>query len=92
MDKTETLTLQCRAHWLLFSNLKMRGVQRVKDAVLQCTTGGRLRCASSGTDASIHTGIVELRQYTLKPEGMKEFVRITAEKADLRNRLLPFLG
>jgi hypothetical protein len=31
-------------------------------------------------------------QYTLKPEGIKEFVQLTQKYADLRNALLPFLG
>ena len=47
---------------------------------------------SAAAGAEQHTGLVELRQYTLKPEGIKEFTRLTAEKVELRKQLLPFLG
>ncbi|KAI7843861.1 hypothetical protein COHA_002412 [Chlorella ohadii] len=44
------------------------------------------------TSAAAHTGLVELRSYQLKPEGIKEFMRLTNEKLELRKSLLPFLG
>jgi hypothetical protein len=36
--------------------------------------------------------LLEVREYTLAPSGMKEYLRITAEHAELRAHLLPFLG
>ena len=37
-------------------------------------------------------GLVELRQYTLKPEGIKEFMALTRKFIETRKQLLPFLG
>jgi hypothetical protein len=37
-------------------------------------------------------GQQEVREYTLKPEGVRDYLRLTAEHADLRKQLLPFLG
>ncbi|GAB4816440.1 hypothetical protein N2152v2_003486 [Parachlorella kessleri] len=37
-------------------------------------------------------GLLELRQYVMKPAGIKEFMRLTKEKLELRTSLLPFLG
>lgn len=42
--------------------------------------------------AGEHTGLVEIRQYVMKPEGIKDFMRLTGEKKELRTSLLPFLG
>lgn len=39
-----------------------------------------------------HGGFVELREYTLHPRGIAPFLKLTTETADLRKRLLPFLG
>ncbi|KAL6755198.1 hypothetical protein V8C86DRAFT_2682474 [Haematococcus lacustris] len=48
-----------------------------------------LRPVSSSTASP---GLIEVREYYLKPEGMAEFVRLAQEFADLRQELLPFLG
>lgn len=48
--------------------------------------------STSAGSAAAHTGLVELRSYQLKPEGIKEFMRLTNETVELRKRLLPFLG
>lgn len=37
-------------------------------------------------------GFVELRQYIMKPEGIKDFLKLTETHVDLRKTLLPFLG
>ena len=39
-----------------------------------------------------HAGFVELREYTLHPQGIKPFIDLTAENVDVRKQLLPFLG
>lgn len=36
--------------------------------------------------------LLEVREYTLAPAGMKDYLAMTAEHAELRSRLLPFLG
>ena len=45
--------------------------------------------ASAG---SHHTGFVEIREYTLKPNGMVNFINLAQETSALRSSLLPFLG
>lgn len=47
------------------------------------------RCIASNVG---HAGLVELREYTLQPSGIREFIQLTTEKAPLRVRLLPLLG
>jgi hypothetical protein len=37
-------------------------------------------------------GIIEVREYTLKPEGMADFLKLAANTAPVRKQLLPFLG
>ena len=39
-----------------------------------------------------HDGILEMREYTLYPQGMREFIQASSDKAELRKSLLPFLG
>ena len=51
-----------------------------------------LAAAAAARDRGGHGGLLELREYTLKPEGMRQFMNLTAEKCALRQRLLPFLG
>lgn len=46
--------------------------------------------AAAGAGTSL--GILEVREYTLKPEGMGSFLAIAADTAPLRSELLPFLG
>lgn len=36
--------------------------------------------------------LLEMREYTLKPEGIKPFMTLTNDMAGLRAQLLPFLG
>ncbi|KAG2447150.1 hypothetical protein HYH02_007896 [Chlamydomonas schloesseri] len=47
---------------------------------------------SSSSAAAGAAGLVEVREYTLKPEGVKAFMDVSAEYADVRKELLPFLG
>ncbi|GLC46162.1 hypothetical protein PLESTB_001196400 [Pleodorina starrii] len=42
--------------------------------------------------ASSSPGLIEIREYTLKPEGMSQFMKVAAEYAGVRRELLPFLG
>ncbi|EFJ42285.1 hypothetical protein VOLCADRAFT_107330 [Volvox carteri f. nagariensis] len=37
-------------------------------------------------------GLIEIREYTLKPEGVSQFMKVATEYADVRRELLPFLG
>ncbi|KAL4857838.1 Protein NipSnap 3A [Chlorella vulgaris] len=50
------------------------------------------RCFSAAAGAASHTGLLELRQYTMQPQGIKEFLRLTQDSVELRKSLLPFLG
>jgi hypothetical protein len=36
--------------------------------------------------------LLEIREYTLHPAGVKDYLALTAQTAELRGRLLPFLG
>ena len=38
------------------------------------------------------SGFVELREYTIKPTGFKDFLAICAQTASTRKQLLPVLG
>lgn len=49
-------------------------------------------CRALTTSSNAYPGFVELREYTLKPEGIKEFMRLTGEYIELRKQLLPLLG
>lgn len=42
--------------------------------------------------ASGSAGVIEVREYTLKPEGIKPFMEVTARNAALRASCLPWLG
>ena len=65
---------------------------------------GRLRSArqfSSSATIALHgvhelptepAGYVELRQYTLHPDGMKAYLKLTEEHVESRKRRTPFLG
>ncbi|KAG2444417.1 hypothetical protein HXX76_001170 [Chlamydomonas incerta] len=48
--------------------------------------------AGSAASGSSAPGLIEVREYTLKPEGVKAFMDVSAEYADVRKELLPFLG
>lgn len=50
------------------------------------------RCAGFSTAAGQNTAILEIRDYTLHPVGFKSFMKVAADNAALRKRLLPFLG
>ncbi len=50
---------------------------------------GLARAASNGV---YPRGMIEIREYTLKPEGAMEFFKLTAEYGDVRKALLPMLG
>lgn len=44
------------------------------------------------TSASSSAGLVEVREYTLKPEGVADFLQLCKEYAGVRASLLPFKG
>jgi hypothetical protein len=37
-------------------------------------------------------GLVEIREYTLKPEGVSAYTKLAIEYAEVRKKLLPLLG
>lgn len=47
--------------------------------------------ATSATE-STSSELLEMREYTLKPKGIKQFMALTNDMVDLRRQLLPFLG
>jgi hypothetical protein len=47
---------------------------------------------SSSQQQQHSLGILEIRDYTLSPTGSKQFMKLAAENAALRSKLLPFLG
>lgn len=51
-----------------------------------------VRSMATAANAALGKGFVEMREYVLKPEGIKDFVKLTHDKVDLRKQLLPFLG
>lgn len=52
-----------------------------------------LRLSRSHSTASQGAGIIEVRKYTLIPDGMKAFLKLSGTYADLRRELIPgFLG
>lgn len=54
---------------------------------------GRLQLQSRGIRSGLgQPEFLEVREYTLKPEGMKDFMTLTGDYKDLRSKLLPFLG
>ena len=48
--------------------------------------------SSSAAASSSHAGLIEIREYTLKPEGFMDFIKISEDYSDVRKELLPFLG
>lgn len=50
------------------------------------------RVVAAATDPASFTGLLELRQYTLKPEAVREFLVGSTKYAELRKSLLPFVG
>jgi len=50
--------------------------------------------ASAATTAAAprRGSLFEIREYTLHPSGIKDYLQLTAEHAELRSQLLPFLG
>ncbi|KAI8464487.1 MAG: hypothetical protein J3K34DRAFT_440321 [Monoraphidium minutum] len=48
--------------------------------------------AAAPVPAPAAGGLLEIREYTLTPAGMKEYLRLSHEAAGLRRSLLPFLG
>ena len=47
------------------------------------------RMASS---ASYPRGMVEIREYTLKPEGVGAYTKLATDYGDIRKQLLPLMG
>lgn len=50
------------------------------------------QAARRGFATSAHSGLLELREYTMKPESIREFLKLTQDNVELRKSLLPFLG
>ncbi|GBF99804.1 hypothetical protein Rsub_12557 [Raphidocelis subcapitata] len=48
--------------------------------------------AAAAAPAAPSGSVLEVREYTLHPAGMKAYLKLTAEHAELRRSLLPFLG
>lgn len=48
--------------------------------------------SSSGSPVAEGNGFLEMREYGLKPEGIKDFMSVTQEFVEVRKQLLPFLG
>lgn len=46
----------------------------------------------ASTPEATSPDLLEMREYTLKPEGIKPFMALTNDMAGLRRQLLPFLG
>lgn len=47
---------------------------------------------AAATASPYPRGIIEMREYTLTPPGMAEWIRITEEYGALRKQLLPMMG
>lgn len=47
---------------------------------------------AAGAAAQLRGPLLEIREYTLHPAGIKEYLQLTAANAELRRRLLPFAG
>ena len=47
---------------------------------------------AAATASPYPRGIIEMREYTLTPSGMAEWIRITEEYGALRKQLLPMMG
>lgn len=97
----------CRLHTRTFSHPSNTMQQSIKAAawppLLQgaraasCTSSAALpllaQAFSSSSQQQQHgLGILEIREYTLHPVGSKQFMKLAAENAALRSKLLPFLG
>ncbi|KAG1676124.1 hypothetical protein FOA52_004964 [Chlamydomonas sp. UWO 241] len=48
--------------------------------------------SSAAVSQAYPRGFIEFREYTLKPEGAADFLRLSNEYADVRKELLPLLG
>jgi hypothetical protein len=55
--------------------------------ILPCTSSHNAYCDAYCT-AWLHPAV----RYTLHPSGMAEFLQLSADTAELRGKLLPFLG
>lgn len=63
-----------------------------------------MRAFSSGSNAMLQSssaapayplyprGMIEMREYTLKPEGVGAYTKLVNEYGDLRRQLLPLMG
>lgn len=48
---------------------------------------------STGAEAAAPgSGIIEVREYNLHPQGVKDYLKLSTESATVRQKLLPFLG
>ena len=69
-------------------------------ATLQSTATARpsvcslstLTTSSSSSSSSSSSGFVEMREYTIKPEGLVDYMKLCQEYSSLRAEKLPFLG
>lgn len=70
--------------------------QLLRQQQQQCLLSTSPAAAAAGSSPQ-HTnnhepGLLEIREYTLHPAGMGEFLKLAADTAQLRAKLLPFLG
>ena len=77
----------------------MRVLQRAHRSVSElarsfASSAGPATVALHGTHTlpAAPEGLVEIRQYTLHPEGFKKYLALTGEHVEARKRRTPFLG
>ena len=88
-DATTTANMQRFKQLLLTPSL------RSSDSVTTMLHAARSQQAGySAASAAAASGspLIEVREYTIKPEFFKTFMQISTENASLRKELLPFLG
>lgn len=72
--------------------LSLRGVLSSATRARSSALGFLQACGAARASSSMPSGIIEIREYTLAPDGMKQYLSLTTETASLRSQLLPFLG
>jgi hypothetical protein len=58
----------------------------------RCGVASSAAAAAAAPPAVARGSVLEVREYTLHPAGVKPYLKLTAEHADVRRSLLPFLG
>mmetsp|Transcript_32859 Transcript_32859/g.72584 ORF Transcript_32859/g.72584 Transcript_32859/m.72584 type:complete len:271 (-) Transcript_32859:35-847(-) len=73
-----------------FRHMFLHGELVCKSLATELST---IKCNLSTSAASSNqAGLIEIREYTIKPEAFGTFMKVSKEYADLRKQLLPFLG